>query len=297
MSESQISSAKASIKRLLNLEKLRTRRRTLKSLLFGSGVLTVGGVLHAQQNSAKNVVPAINLLLDEAQCPSAPVHEIPDDSGVTPGSEFILSANNYTGTASRNILVNSDNLTCPVLVTVTLSVCLEVESSTSDLAVVNIDPIAISEGLSALDEMNDDPAVDYFFRSKQPFSDEPDASTAAKRSLNELSINRESINSYTAYGGSRFGLDKSCGFMPSTLPFTLNIENNQPVLTVLERTVSVSVDFTFPKTKILLSADTCAHPDRFATSCSVNNDDSNGNNVGIVFLTTPDPDATGGPVG
>lgn len=297
MSDSHNSPPINGIRRLLDLEKLRTRRRTLKGLLVGTGAITGAGMLHAQQEAAQNIVPTVSFLLDDDdQCDPGPTHQIPADSGVTPAEQFTLSASNYTGTASRSIMVSSANLDCPTLVTVTFSMCMEIVSSTSDLAMVSIDPIVITEGLSAIDAMNSDPAVDYYFRGGRPFSDAEDADTNEKRSLMELPIMRESVNTYTAHGSPSPQLLKSCGFAPSTLPFTLNIENNQPVVTILERSVSTNVEYTIPKTRILLSADACAHPDRFATSCNVGEEDDN-DDVGIIILTTPDPNATGGPIG
>jgi hypothetical protein len=279
-------SPKEGFQRIVDVEKLRTRRRTLKRLLLGSGIITTGGVIHAQQdNAAKSIAPVLNLLLDDtSQCPTEPEHDLPADSAVTPAEAFTLSAGNYTGTASRSVLVTAADLECPVLITVTFSVCAEVVSSVADQASLSLDIIAITEGLSAINENNDDPAVDYYFRSIQPRSN---ANTESRKSLLELTVNRESVNNYTAHGGSRNGLRKSCGFTPVVLPFTLNIENNQPTVTFQERSVNNDIQYTLPKTKLMLSADACSHPDRVESSCSVTNDD--GSDGGIVILTTPPP--------
>ena len=266
MIEDKTQQVKDSIKRIVDLEKLRARRRALKQLLLGSGVITTGGLASAQTNRATSVLPSINLLLSDSgeQCGNASAPETPADTSITSPSEFVLNATNYTGTASQQTLVSSEDLESPVCVTVTYSVCLEVVSSDENLAKVNMDLIAIIEGLSNLDEANDDPAVDYYFRGSKPRG----VGSNGGRNLNELPIERESVNSYNATGGLDAGANKSCGFITRNLPFTLSIKNNSPIIDFGElRRDIAELSYAFSPFRIALTAGDCMHPERFEQTC------------------------------
>lgn len=295
MIDSKLQQAKDGIKRILDLEKMRARRRALKQLLLGTGVITTGGVTQAQPNPAVSVLPIAKFLIfDESneQCGTNSAQETPIDTSTTPPAEFVLNASNYTGTVTQQTEVTSEDVATPVCVTVTYSVCMEVVSSDENLAKVNIDLIAIIEGLSNLDASNVDPAVDYYFRSGRPYDE--NGNTEAMQSLNELPIERESANSYTAAGGPAAGLKKSCGFTNVNLPFTLSIKNNRPVMQLgrLSRNIS-ELSYTLAPMQIYLEPGDCAHPDRIENSCiytNLNDQEESGPNR----LTTPEP--IGGPI-
>lgn len=291
------------IKRLVDLERLRARRRTLKRLLLGSGLVTGAGVIHAQQSSSKGFLPSVHLLLqdDELQC-DAPENSN-DDAPTTPETvataEFLLNETSYTGTASRQFVVNLDNDECGPIVTATASVCMEVKSSTSSEAVVDIDLIIILEGLSAIDPSNDDPAVEYYIRR--------DSSTPEAERLLNKSITINEPNEYRARTGKNSGSQNSCGFLPVRIDYSLRIENNRPIMTLsdqvrdTEASATVpAVEYTVPAMQVNLASGDCAHPTRFNSACvfkgSLNNDGDD-DDVGIIILTTPDPSGTGGPIG
>lgn len=281
MSNSDFTSPKEGIRRLVDLEKLRARRRTLKRLLIGSGAISAAGAIHAQQNTAaKSISPVVGLLLED----SCDVPENPDSStpasGSTPPAEFTLNASNYTGTASRQFLVSNDAAGCDIIVTATASVCMEVVSSNTSEAIVDIDLIVILEGLSEINAANADPAVDYYIRNGDA------------QGLRQTSIKINQENAYSASRGPVASITKTCGFMPSGYPFTLRIENNQPIMSLLEVS-RANPGFTVPPMSIMLSGGDCAHPTRFATSCDVSVNGGH-DDTGIVTLTTPPPD--GGPI-
>lgn len=292
------------LKRIIDLEKLRARRRTLKRLLLGSGVITAGGVIHAQQSNAVNVLPAVNsLLLEEFEesCdePTNPAEPTPTDvSGQSPES-FLLNSTSYTGTASREILVNRGDSDCGFIVKVTTSVCFENVSGDDDEASADIDLIIIAEGLSALNANNDDPAVDYYFR--RGFGPRvPDPTPGDDNvGLLETPILRGQEGSHTAYRAGPNG-GNSCGFSPARLPFKLKVVDNRPVMTLSETTLgpfeSNGFGYTLPSITITLSAGDCNHPTRFESSCADISQDPD-TDVGIIILTTPDPGNTGGPIG
>lgn len=305
MIDDKILQAKNGIKRIIDLEKMRARRRTLKKLLLGAGVITAGGVANAQTNRAASVLPSINLLLGDEPEQCGVETEEPTAPTGTPAAEFVLTGNNYTGTASMQTLVSHDNLTSPICVNVTYSVCMEVVSSDQDSAVVNLDIIAITEGLSAIDAGNADPAVDYYFRGTGPRG----AGDEGSRRLNGLSIQRESesSNNYFATGGPGAGSAKSCGFVVYQVDFNLSIANNQPVITFSGQTREVGAGFvegievrrstaySLPTFQIILSEDDCSHPERVNSSCTLQPDPNPARGPGSNTLTTP-PEPLGGPI-
>ncbi len=282
MLDDKLQQAKDGIKRIIDLEKMRARRRALQQLLLGAGVISGGGLVQAQTKRAASVLPSISLLLEDSgeQCDIASAPETPTDTGITPASEFVLNASNYVGTASQQALVSSDDVESPVCVTITYSVCLEVVSSDENLAKVNMDLIAIIEGLSNLDADNDDPAVDYYFRGSKPRG----VGFNGRRNLNELRIERESVNSYNATGGLDAGANKSCGFVNEDLPFTLSIKNNSPIIDFGElRRDIAELSYALAPFRISLTAGECTHPERFEQTCIYTR--SPGPNT----LTTPEP--------
>lgn len=297
MINDNLKQAKDGIKRIVDLEKMRARRRALKQLLLGAGVITTGGVASAQTNRAASVLPAINLLLGDAPEQCGVDADAPTTPTGTPAAKFVLSGNNYTGTASMQTLVSNDSLAIPICVNVIYSVCMEVVSSDQDEAVVNLDIIAITEGLSAMDAANADPAVDYYFRSNSPRGRGPEE----ERSLNALSIQRESSNNFFATAGPQAGAGKSCGFIPFQTDFNLSISNNEPVIT-FDRQTRVrgftrdtdspqlsTTEFTLPSFQIVLSENECTHPERAVSSCTLVPAPGNIGNT----LTTPNPDGNG----
>ena len=295
MNNNDLFLAKDGIKRIVDLEKIRARRSALKQLLLGTGVITTGGLASAQTNRGISVLPIAKFLIfDDAdkQCGNPSTPETPTEIGITPPSEFVLNATNYTATVTQQTEVTSEGLAAPVCVTVTYSVCMEVVSSDENLAKVNIDLIAIIEGLSNLDATNVDPAVDYYFRSGRPYNE--NGNSEERASLNELPIERESMNTYTAKGGQAAGTMKSCGFVDVNLPFKLSIKNNRPVMQLgqLSRNIS-ELSYTLAPMQINLAPGDCTHPDRFENSCIYTN--SNGEEgSGPNMLTTPEP--IGGPI-
>lgn len=301
--------------RIVDLERLRARRRTLKGLLVGAGVIGSASAIHAQQSAAKKVIPPINLLLSD----DSPVCDTPENSSAdapttpaTPSStEFLLNETNYTGTASRQFVVNTEGSECGHIVTITYSVCLEVQSSTMSEASVDMDVIAIIEGLSAVDPNADEPAVEYYIRRDGSVA--PDITSGRSIKLNET-------NNFTAVTGqvSR----SSCGFVPVRLNYSLRIENNRPIMTIQSQSRDTpatsgrnigqgfsvpdaqnltvpAVQHTIPSMQINFAPGDCAHPTRSNSLCIfTGSQDRNGDDdVGIIILTTPDPSATGGPVG
>ncbi len=293
MINDNLKQAKDGIKRIIDLERMRARRRTLKKLLLGAGVITAGGMANAQTNRAASVLPSINLLLgDEPQQCGVETEEPTAPTG-TPAAEFVLTGSNYTGTASMQTSVLDEGLTSPICVTVTYSACMEVVSSTQDEAVVNLDIIAIIEGLSGIDPANADPAVDYYFRGRKPRG----VGNEGFRNMRELSIQRasESGDRYSITGGPGAGSNNSCGFIPTGTNINLSIANNSPVITfnAQRRTrrlggvgedILTTLEYVLPAFQIILSENDCNHPDRVPSSCTIVADFPKQN-----LLTTPEP--------
>ena len=302
-------SQKDELLRIVDIERLRSRRRTLKGLLVGSGVFGSAGIIQAQQNSTGSIVPTINLLLDDSPMCDTPENSNDDDPTTpeTPSSaEFELNESNYTGTASRQFVVNTEDSECGHIVTITYSVCLEVQSSTMSEAVVDLDVIAIVEGLSAVDVNSDEPAVEYYVRT--------DGSVGNNRTF-DRTIKINETNNYSAVTGGQI-TKNSCGFVPERLNYSLRIENNRPIMTIdaltrdtaarpatfIDDATVPAVQYTIPAMQINFVPGDCAHPTRSNSACVFKDsqgpaDPDDPDDVGIIILTTPDPSATGGPIG
>lgn len=268
------------IQRIVDLEKLRTRRRTLKRLLIGSGAMTIGassGLVSAQQMGG-TIPPIVDLILNSDSTPAP--------------TTLVLNETSYTGTSSQSFTLTMDGVNHSVMATA--SACFEVVSSTTEESVVDIDLIIILEGLSAFDINNDDPAIEYYIRRADDFPEE--------ERLENQSIIAGGPNQYIAHGGPDSGATNSCGLLPSTLSYSLRIENNLPVMVIAEQSRGTNsegsdLSFTVPAMTIALTSGNCAHPTRFETSCSISSDGGDDDDVGIIILTTPDPMGGGGPIG
>ncbi len=297
MAQDMSNSRKNIAQRLVELEQLRTRRRTLKTLLIGSGALTGGGLVLAQQSNGAKVVPAINLLLEGDQCPSPETPPAEDPASPTPGA-LVLNESNYTGTASRQFAVTYDN-DCQAIITATASACVKVNSSNSTTSNVDLDLIIILEGLDQIDPMNESPAIETYVRQAE-------STTPAEDLLFNRTINNGGPDSYTAREGSNRGIRKSCGFLPDGLDYSLRIENNLPIMALSTQTRTANENgffgFTVPSMTIRLAPGACTNPLRDDTppdnpSCPVGRRPGPNDDVGIIMLTTPDPGASVGPIG